>query len=500
MITVLSKAAVRQSDADKIKSGTPGAVLMKRAADGIVSYIDKTKKIAIVCGPGNNGGDGYALAEILHGNGSECTLFLLCEKFSSDGKYYFDRCVKAGIKTGYCDENTDFSAYDIIIDCIFGTGFKGAPQGEARAVIEKINQSGKYVISADMNSGLDSDSGLCDICVVSDLTVSIGFYKPGHFLGMAKDKMKKKTNVGIGLDLQGEIYGVFEKADAAGAVLPRPSFCNKSDFGYIALIGGSRRYGGAVKLACMANAAMRSGAGVVKTAVPDFLADKLSEKTLESTVFPLCSDGGCMALNEEEIKELIKGVKAAAFGMGAGSGKGVEDILCFLLDGFTGTLIIDADGLNALSRTGVSRLKTAKCKTVLTPHVREFSRLSGLQISEILSDPIRRAADFAKEYKTVVLLKGTATVITDGQTVNITDTGCPGMATAGSGDVLSGITAALCGYNEDTLLAATAAAYINGRAGELAQKKTNCVSMIASDTVSCIPDAVSELLEYNEQG
>ena len=498
MITVLSKAAVRQSDADKIKSGTPGAVLMKRAADGIARYIDKEKKTAIVCGPGNNGGDGYALAEILHENGSECALFLLCEKFSSDGKYYFDRCVKAGIKTGYCGENTDFSAYDLIVDCIFGTGFKGSPQGTARAVIEKINLSGKYVISADINSGLDSDSGLCDICVISDLTVSIGYFKPGHFLGMAKDKIKSKVNIDIGLDGHGAFCRVIEEADAARAVLPRPAYCNKSDFGYIAIIGGSKRYGGAVKLACMANAAMRSGAGVVKAAAPDFMADKLSARVLESTVFPLSSDGNCIELNEEEIKELIKGVRVVAFGMGAGSGKGIGETLCFLLDNFTGTLIIDADGLNALSRIGAAKLKTARCKTVITPHVKEFSRLTGLQISEILSDPIRHVFDFAKEYGAVVLLKGTATVITDGKTVNITDTGCPGMATAGSGDVLSGVIAALCGYNEDTFLAVSAAAYINGMAGEIAEKKTNCISMIASDTVSGIPDAITKLLNERE--
>ena len=143
------------------------------------------------------------------------------------------------------------------------------------------------MISADINSGLDSDSGLAELCVKSDLTVSIGFFKPGHFLGMAKDCMKSKVNVDIGLEAVGTPYGVLEKADAAKALHRRPAFCNKSDFGYIAIVGGCRRYGGAVKLACMANAAMRSGAGVVKAAAPDFIADRLSSRVLESTVFPL---------------------------------------------------------------------------------------------------------------------------------------------------------------------------------------------------------------------
>ncbi len=498
MIRVLSRAGVRKSDAEKIASGTPGTALMRRAAEGIASYIGQNEKTAVVCGRGNNGGDGYALAEILADRGTECAVFALSEDLSPDGAYYYKRCAEKGVKIGLFTENTDLSPFHTVVDCIFGTGFRGAPAGLSKTAIEKINASGRRVISADINSGLDSDSGLAKLCVISDLTVSIGFYKPGHFLGMAKDCIKSKVNVDIGLEASDRPYGVLEKADAAKALHKRPAFCNKSDFGYIAIVGGSRRYGGAVKLACMANAAMRSGAGVVKAAVPDFMADRLSARTLECTVFPLSSDNGYIAFNEEEIKELIRGVKVIAFGMGAGQGEGVGQTLRYLLGNFEGTLIIDADGLNALSRAGAGLLKTAKCRTVLTPHVKEFSRLTGKEISEILSDPISAAKDFAKEYGAVVLLKGTATVITDGHAVNISDTGCPGMATAGSGDVLSGITAALCACNTDTLTAVSAAAYINGAAGEAAEKKTNSISMIASDTVSCIPQIITELLKYGE--
>ena len=498
MIKVFSRSAVRKSDAEKISSGTPGKELMRRAAEGIADHITKGGKVAVVCGKGNNGGDGFALALILSERGSDCTVFTLSDVFSPDGEFYYKKCAGKGVKIEAFCENTDLSSFDTVVDCIYGTGFKGALTGVPKIAALKMNNSGKRIISADINSGLDPDSGISDLCVVSDLTVSIGFYKPGHFLGMAKDVIKNKVNVDIGLEPPDNPYGVYEKADAAKALKKRPAFCNKSDFGYIAIVGGCRRYGGAVKLACMANAAMRSGAGVVKAAVPDVIAAGLSSRVIESTVFPLSSENGYIAFSEDEIKELIRGVKVVAFGMGAGQSEGVKRTLIYLLENFTGTLVIDADGLNALSRMGADRLKTAKCKTVLTPHVKEFSRLTGKEINGILSDPISAAKDFAKEYGSVVLLKGTATVVTDGDTVNIADTGCSGMATAGSGDVLSGITAALCGYNEDILTAVTAAAYINGRAGELAEKKTNCVSMIASDTVSCIPEAITELLNTGE--
>ena len=290
---------------------------------------------------------------------------------------------------------------------------------------------------------------MAELCVRSDLTVSVGCFKPGHFLNMAKDKMKRKVNVDIGLDLKGDFIGVLQDPDAAKALSLRPEFSNKSDYGYIAIVGGSRRYGGAVKLSCMANAAMRSGAGVVKAAVPDFLCSSLSKRTLESTVFPLCSDGDCMAFCEDRIKELISGVKAVAFGMGAGSGAGVYKTLEYIIKNFKGTLIIDADGLNALSRYGADLFKSAACGIIITPHPKEFSRLTGKDVKEIVADPVNSAVCFAKEYGVTVLLKGTATVITDGKTVNISDKGTSGMATAGSGDVLSGIIAALCGYNGD---------------------------------------------------
>ena len=168
-------------------------------------------------------------------------------------------------------------------------------------------------------------------------------------------------------------------------------------------------------------------------------------------------------------------------------------MLEYLLGHFTGLLVVDADGLTLLSRMDRARIRSAACTLVLTPHVKEFSRLTGLTVEEILNSPVSTAEVYAKETGVILLLKGPATVITNGETTYITDTGCAGMATAGSGDVLSGILAAVLGYAPDPLFGTAAAAWINGRAGELAQEKYGDISMIASDTVNSIAETLRSI-------
>ena len=179
--------------------------------------------------------------------------------------------------------------------------------------------------------------------------------------------------------------------------------------------------------------------------------------------------------------------------MGIGTGDGAFRTLEYLLVHFTGTLIVDADGLTLLSRMSPDSIIRASCTLILTPHLKEFSRLSGMAIDEILLDPIASAETYAKENNVILLLKGPSTIITDGNRTFITDTGCPGMATAGSGDVLSGILAAVSAFVRDPLAAAAAAAYINGKAGELAQNRMGSVSMTAGDTVASIPEIIRAL-------
>ena len=588
MITVLSTEDMRKSDAACIAAGTPATELMARAGRAIFEAgwgslapeeLERRSPVAIVCGSGNNGGDGYVLALELHRAGIPCRIFLLKEKFSADGLYYFEKCKEAGVPWELCSENTEFTGFGTIADCIFGTGFKGRPEGLAARIIGKINEvrdssmglgegskgganirsegctkGSTYIVSADINSGLDAGSGMGEIFVRSDLTVSIGSFKPGHFLNMAKDAMAAKVNADIKIPPQGEIYKLLEASDISGAFRTRHNLSNKGNYGYVALIGGSLPYSGAIRLASMGNrgaaeklsalgnAAMRAGAGVASIAVPASICPIIASSILEPTLIPLSDRDGQLKFIEEEFAAICRRYKLIAFGMGVGSSPDTQRAVEYLIDHYDGTLILDADGLNALARIDAERVSKraqrlrpeagqapkgalkikpeaeqaperalrAKQNTapqlILTPHLGEFARLSGCSIAEIQADPIERTKELARKYNAVVLQKGPASIISDGDAVYIADRGCPGMATAGSGDVLSGIMAALCygaRADENTsheegphrmAFAAACAAWINGAAGELAQSRHSAVTMTAGDTASCVAEVIEGIL------
>ena len=198
----ISVQQMRASDAYTIKHLVSSKELMHRAAMGIYTAADWTnKRIAIVTGSGNNGGDGYALAAILAERGIYATLYRVSERFSEDGAYYYDKAVTAGANDRRFDTRCHFDGYDTVVDCLLGTGFSGEPQGLYADAIQKINESGAFVISADINSGLDGDTGTGPHAVKSDLTVSIGFYKKGMFLADAQEKIGDLINVDIGIVL-----------------------------------------------------------------------------------------------------------------------------------------------------------------------------------------------------------------------------------------------------------------------------------------------------------
>ena len=497
MKEILSVSNMRASDEATIKGGVPSSALMQMAAEGIYKSIPFDKfespNTLIACGTGNNAGDGYALALILKENGHRVSLLLIENRFSSDGEYYFNKCKEESIGYSFYDSETKIKA-DIIVDCLFGTGFKGEPRENYKEVIEKINESGAYVISADINSGLNGDSGLGACVVKSDLTVSIGSYKSGHFLNMAKDKIGERINVDIGILPKEKPYYLYENEDAKKALPKRENHTHKGTYGYIALIGGSYEYSGAVKLAGIASSAMRAGAGVVRIAAPKTVADAVLPHVIESTLFSLSDKKGKFKFKKQEIEKCLNGVKAVGIGMGLNQGKYNEKLIKFVLENCSIPVLLDADALNTLSKMEKSILKNTKCQVVLTPHLKEFERLSGKSIAEIQENPVKNAMDYAREYGVIVLLKGTSTVVTDGENVRIITSGCPGMATAGSGDVLSGIITALLGQKPDSVYEMTClGAYLNGKAGEIAEGKMGSISMTSHDTALSVAEAIKNI-------
>ena len=498
MQKIISVECMRHSDAETIRAGVSSKELMYRAGAAIFHAHSWQGKVAIVCGSGNNAGDGYVLALLLQQKQIPCTLVLLSEKFSTDGKHYYDLCRQAGIDEVLYSESFDFSPYTEIVDCILGTGFSGEVTGIYAHAIKNINASHKFVISVDINSGLDGNNGQTSLCVRSDLTLSIGYYQYGHFLSKAKDCMKEKRNLDIGIDLYGPSAFLVEKEELKPLFTKRLQSSHKGTYGYVTIIGGCREYSGAVKLANMSCAALRSGCGVATLAVPESIADSVAPYLLESTLFPLPDKEGHMLADLDMIDRALEHRSAVAIGMGWGKSAENAKILEHILKSHTLPIIIDADGLNTLSAMDTSVFKDTKCKVVLTPHLMEFSRLSGYSIHDIEQDPIVHAMEYAKNNRVILLLKGSCTIVTDGVEVLLVDRGCVGMATAGSGDVLSGILCGLLGFLPYSPLSIACGAYIAGLAGELAEKEINEVSMLASDTVAHIGKAISMIIKQGE--
>ncbi len=502
MKKVVSTDNMRKSDKHTIENGVPSRELMLRASQGIFDSVKWWGKIAIVCGKGNNGGDGYALATILKEKSFEVEAYMVEPPATADGKYYHDKCKEMGISVKTLERSTPLSQYNVIVDCIFGTGFSGQVQEPYKTAIEKINNSRAYVVSADINSGLNGDSGLCDIAVISHLTVAIGEYKAGHFLGQAKDYIGQLKRCDIGIEIVDTPYYLVEKCDTGELLFKRLHHSHKGTYGYMALIGGSLEYSGAIKLANLSASAVSCGAGVVKLAVAESLANAVAPYLLESTLFPLedYSDGH-IRFNKDELDALTRGTRAVGVGMGIGHTEDAEKIVEYLLEGYEGKLLIDADGLNALSLLDLDLLKKTRAEVVLTPHLKEMERLCGVKASQIEQNPVKIAKDFAKEYGVVVLLKGPTTVITDGENVYFSDTGSPAMAKGGSGDVLSGIITAFLASTEGrtALESAYLGAYVNGLAGEMAELAHSQITATPRDTVKYVPLAIEDIIRYNMQ-
>lgn len=273
---------------------------------------------------------------------------------------------------------------------------------------------------------------------------------------------------------------------------------NKGDYGYVGIMGGSIEYSGAVKLANMSSSSLRSGAGVIRLIVPKSITESIMPYLLEQTIFQIDDENGKMKFDREQIDMALNKLKAIAVGMGWNKSIEYEKILEYILLNYNLPVVIDADGLNTLSNMDLDILKSTRCKVILTPHLKEFERLSKITIDEIKRNSINTAKEFAKKYNVILLLKGPTTIVTDGKEVYLVKSGCPGMATAGSGDVLSGILVGLLGYNDVDLLTVATGAYLNGISGEIAEKKYTDISMVAHDTIECIPDAIKYIRENNK--
>ena len=474
MLKLYSSAQMRAADSYTINTlKVSSEKLMRRAgvaiAEEVAASAAAEDKILVVCGTGNNGGDGYVCARELISRGLNVSVYALDGRYSADCKREKDRF-----------DGTYASTIegDIIVDCIFGTGLDREVTGIPAEIIESINASGAYIISADIPSGLSGNSGkVLGHSVNADKTVAIGALKTGFALSDGLDRCGEVIVKDIGICLDERTFSqVYEDGDIAAMFPARPRNSHKGTFGTASLACGSGQYIGSAVLAV--SAALKSGCGYVKAVCPDNVKAAIAPR-YPQTVFTRGYDFSS---------------KAIAIGMGCGVSQELYSAIEGLLKDYEGTLIIDADGLNSLAKYGMDILKNKKCSVILTPHAKEFSRISGKSVEEVLADPVGLANELAAEYDVIIVLKGAGTVISDGVRTAINVRGCSALAKAGSGDMLAGF---MCGSIARGLApfeGAVCAAYVLGAAAELAAGEVTEYCATADDILKNIPIVVKNIL------
>ncbi len=499
------------------ENGISANILMERAGLAVslkVKDLYYGKKIVVLCGSGNNGGDGLAAARNLHNWGFKVNVLILAKKnsLSPDSNAQYHMANKAGVTVEFRDSINERDIHGgVVVDAVFGTGLSRHVKGGIAAAFHFINDSGVPVISVDIPSGISSDTGeIMGEAVMADYTVTFGLPKRGHFLHPGAEYTGKLFVEDIGfpnklLCSEKIPVSLIQSSTIRELIPERRAYSHKGDYGHIFLVAGSKGKTGAALLA--AKACLRSGAGLVTLGVPESLTDIFQCRVTEEMTMSLPDDSGGM-LAAEALDRILnfanQKADVLAIGPGIGISGSTEKIISGIIRHSAVPVIIDADGLNSIAGN-VNILKKARSPIILTPHPGEMKRLlsqkpridmeTGKPPEFSQNDRITTAMKFAQETETYLVLKGVPTVIAvPGKKAFINITGNPGMATAGSGDVLTGIIASLIGQGLNPLEASLLGVYIHGSAGDIAAAKKGAHSLIASDITESLPDAFKEII------
>ena len=501
---------VREIDETAIRiRGRPGIGLMEKAGEKLYNSVMKTLKelngrqCVIVCGGGNNGGDGYVAARLLRDSGIKEKVFSLADtkKLTGDALANFERDAAMGGETGVLDNEKTMEEFvsaaeeaDVIVDGIFGTGISREIGGNAKRVIDTINSLGKYVISVDIPSGTGADDGrIFGVSVKADKTVTFQMNKLGMCVEPGKSMAGKVEVEDIGLpeDLCREENGIVyipEEQDAAKLLPKRNVLMNKGDAGRVLIAAGSRGMAGAAVLA--ARAAYKSGAGLVKVAAVWDVVQIIQAAVPEATCLILDED---VNNNIKLISREAEVYDAVVAGPGLGKSGNAVKLVEHIIQNISKPVLLDADAINIVSEN-TEILRKHRGPVVMTPHPGEMGRLIGCTAKEVNENRVRIAKSFASEYNVTLVLKGAGSVIAcpDGE-VYVNPTGCPAMATAGSGDVLSGITGAFLAAGLSVKDSAVLGAYVHGLSGELCDREFGEYGTTASDIAGFAGTALKKL-------
>ena len=492
--------------------GISGPGLMERAGAGVANAARDMlsarggRRVAFLCGKGNNGGDGFVAARLLSEAGFEAAVFLLASAggLKGDGRANLERLAGLPVTVTEVLDVTALKAFscasphfDVVVDAIFGTGFSGRADGVFEAAILAMNAYPCPVLAVDIPSGVSGETGaVAGPAVAATRTVTFAAPKVGLVQYPGVDLAGELEVIDIGIpghlleSVPASRIELVERGDAEMLLPRRPADAHKRQCGSVLVIGGSTGMTGAP--AMCAQAALRSGAGLVTAGVPASLNSILEVKLTEVMTRPLPEEPGGSFSREAAgvVLRMAQGFDVVALGPGMGTAPGVFEMVRELVASLEAPLVLDADGLNAM--VGAEELFAERSgPLVLTPHPGEMERLMRTSAAEIQSDRVAAALEGARRWRAVVVLKGARTVVAEpAGEVRINSTGNPGMATAGMGDVLTGCIASFVGQGLGVFDAAVAGAYYHGYAADLAAEMDGMIGLTAGDVVRHLPLAL----------
>ena len=515
MQELLYAGQIRKADSEAVASlGIPSPVLMERAAlltaNAVLEHCPSEGSVLIAAGSGNNGGDGFAAARLLRQSGWQAEVFFAGdkEKLSSDCRLEMNIWENMGGKV--LDVFPDTDKYDVIIDALFGTGLSRNVEGKYAEVIDLINASGKTIFSVDIPSGIHADTGrVLGKAVRASVTVTFSALKPGMVLYPGAEYCGKIIKGDVGSEKTPEIPSradrsgiqtevktddlpeVFflEKEDIPAWLPKRIRRSNKGTYGRVLLCEGSDSMPGAALLS--SKAAYMTGCGLAEVYTTLSAGDVILTGVPEAVLTVHSSSAAQIAADLKKLRDSLERAKAVCVGPGLGAGPFTEACVSMCLESEDKCVVADADALKTMCFTACADRR--RSPLIITPHPGEMAHLLGCSVPEVLDDPVGCASKFAAEHHLICVLKDAATVITDGKRICINRSGCDGMASAGAGDVLTGIIGSLLAQGMEPFMAACLGVYLHGLAGEEAMKEKGRRSMRAGDIAGHIADVLKDL-------
>ncbi len=506
---ILTSKQMFAAETSAVERGISFTQLMENAGTACAEIIideygirTQTKNILVVCGKGKNGGDGFVIARKLCESGCKVTVLLaLGAPKAEDAVYMFSQLDTEKIAVIQKDIDTDsLNCADIIVDCIFGTGFSGSIDGELAELCKKINAAKGEKISIDVPSGINCDKPeITGAYIKADTTIAISALKKLHILKPANDACGKVIIADIGITdndfeaLGTDAFVTYDDADISALLPARPAVSNKGTFGHALSICGSKNMQGAAVLA--ASGALRMGAGLVTASFPDAAYAAIAPKLTEPLMLPLPSNtqGTFAVAALPALLESAKKASAVLIGCGLGVNADTTEIVYEIIKNCKKPIIIDADGINLVAKN-IDILKEASAPVILTPHPGEMSRLCGKEIAEILADPVGIAKKFSQNFGITLVLKGANTVVcntADLHPIYINRTGNTSLAKGGSGDLLAGMMLSLLAQGVSPVNAARVAVYLHGKVAATAAQKLSPRGLLPSDLALELPALLS---------